>query len=74
MSVNFLFLNREPGRGRGGGGKGTSLQEVNEDVPKLGSLFHDWIDYYRVTFSRGLLECGLHFLIFGGKTVFHIYG
>ena len=40
----------------------------------MGSHFHDWIDYYGVTFSTELLEWGRTFLDFWGKTVLHIYG
>ena len=42
--------------------------------PWMGSHFHDWIDYKGVAFSIELLELGLTFPDFFGKTVLHIYG
>ena len=51
---------------RRGGGGGASLycRRLIGICCKMGSHFHDWIDYNGVT----------HFPIFGGKTVLHIYG
>ena len=41
---------------------------------RMGSHFHDWIDYHGVAFSTVLLEWAHTFEIFWGKTVLHIYG
>ena len=44
---------------------------------RMGSHFHDWIDYDGVAFSIELLEWGRTFFLGGGgvgKTVIHIYG
>ena len=40
----------------------------------MGSHFHDWNDYYVVTFSIELLEWSRIFSDFWVKIVLHIYG
>ena len=41
---------------------------------RMGSHFHDWIDYNGVAFSIELLEWGRTFSEFWDKTVLNIYG
>ena len=52
--------------GGGGGGRFLPYKRLVGMCRWMGSHFHEWIDYKRVAFSRGLLEWGRTFSDFGG--------
>ena len=56
-----------------GGGELLPYKRLMGMCCKVGSHFHDWIDYNGVVFSIKLLERGRTFSDFWGKTVLHIY-
>ena len=70
---NLLGQGEDPTTRRGGGGWVLPYKRLMGMCRRMGSHFHNWIDYHGVAFSSELRNGAAHFRTSWGKTVLHIY-
>ena len=69
----FILFERPRFYSRGGGGGVLPYKRLMGMCCRMGSHFHDWIDYNGVAFSIELLEWGRTFSGFWAMKGLHIY-